>query len=277
MLPWWLIFPALLLIWSQKTRTAALWMLVAGYAVAFVTGQLTWPALVVIAVLGGSAAAITPERPLWARIAGHLAFVLVAVLLRLHVLPGFQNPMILSERVSAAAPDYRMYFNFDKTLILVWVIWAWRNANLTAPWRTALAKGTTWGVVTAAACIGLGLLGGLVAWNPKWPDSVYLWALNNLLLVCLTEEAMFRGYVQEALAGTWRRRAYGAAAAVAAGAVLFGLAHFASGPQMMAIATIAGVGYGLAYRAGGLLAATVAHAVLNLIHFSFFTYPMLAQ
>ena len=41
-------------------------------------------------------------------------------------------------------------------------------------------------------------------------------------------------------------------------------------------ASIAGVGYGLAYRFGGLGAAVATHFGLNLLHFGLFTYPMLA-
>ena len=40
------------------------------------------------------------------------------------------------------------------------------------------------------------------------------------------------------------------------------------------LAGIAGVGYGLAYRYGGLQAAVVTHFGLNLLHFGLFTYPM---
>ena len=43
-------------------------------------------------------------------------------------------------------------------------------------------------------CLGLAFALGLVSWAPKWPAGVApLWALNNLLLVSLAEEALFRG------------------------------------------------------------------------------------
>jgi membrane protease YdiL (CAAX protease family) len=42
------------------------------------------------------------------------------------------------------------------------------------------------------------------------------------------------------------------------------------------LAGLAGVGYGLAYRFGGLGAAIATHFGLNLLHFGLFTYPMLA-
>ncbi|MGB9092022.1 MAG: CPBP family glutamic-type intramembrane protease, partial [Pseudomonas farsensis] len=56
-----------------------------------------------------------------------------------------------------------------------------------------------------------------------------------------------------------------------------GLAHAGAGWQWVLLATLAGVGYGLAYRFGGLAAAIATHFGLNLLHFGLFTYPMLAR
>ncbi|MCM2575636.1 CPBP family intramembrane metalloprotease, partial [Achromobacter xylosoxidans] len=126
------------------------------------------------------------------------------------------------------------------------------------------------------ACLGLALALDVVAWAPKWPDSGWLWLANNALLVTLAEEALFRGYVQERLARCWRDRPWGATAALSIAALLFGLAHYAGGWQWMLLAGIAGVGYGLAYRYGGLAAAVLAHLGLNAAHYGLFTYPMRA-
>lgn len=116
----------------------------------------------------------------------------------------------------------------------------------------------------------------MVGWAPKWPDSGWLWLINNALLVTLAEEALFRGYVQERLTRAWRGRPWGATAALLVAALLFGLAHYAGGWQWMLLAGLAGVGYGMAYRHGGLAAAVLAHVGLNAAHYGLFTYPMRA-
>ena len=59
-------------------------------------------------------------------------------------------------------------------------------------------------------------------------------------------------------------------------ATVFGLAHWGAGWHWVLLATLAGIGYGLAYRFGGLAAAIAKHFGLNLLHFGLFTYPMLA-
>nr|WP_278251334.1 CPBP family intramembrane glutamic endopeptidase [Bordetella holmesii] len=95
--------------------------------------------------------------------------------------------------------------------------------------------------------------------------------INNALLVTLAEEAFFRGYLQPAL----NRRLGGPWACICT-AVLFGLAHYAGGPGLVALASVAGLFYGWAYQRGGLAAAVVAHLLLNTLHVAFFSYPAVA-
>ena len=60
-------------------------------------------------------------------------------------------------------------------------------------------------------------------------------------------------------------------------AFLFGIVHTTGGPALMLLAFIAGIGYGFAYHKGGIIASVLTHFGFNLLHFLFFTYPMLAN
>jgi membrane protease YdiL (CAAX protease family) len=124
--------------------------------------------------------------------------------------------------------------------------------------------------------LGGALLLGVIAWAPKWPDAAWLWLLNNLLLVTLVEEALFRGYIQGGLSRYFKNLAQGENLALLLASLVFGLAHAGAGWQWVLLASLAGVGYGLAYRFGGLAAALATHFGLNVLHFGLFTYPMLA-
>jgi membrane protease YdiL (CAAX protease family) len=73
-----------------------------------------------------------------------------------------------------------------------------------------------------------------------------------------------------------KNRPYGDHLALLLASLLFGLVHAGAGAQWVLLASLAGVGYGLAYRFGGLGAAIATHFGLNLLHFALFTYPMLA-
>jgi membrane protease YdiL (CAAX protease family) len=169
-----------------------------------------------------------------------------------------------------------MYLTLDKPLVAFWVILAAAPVMAGTTARTTLGAALAACAAAIVVCLGLALALGVVGWAPKWPESGWLWLINNALLVTLAEEALFRGYVQQRLAQCWRGQRWSATAAPGVAALLFGLAHYAGGWQWMLLAGIAGVGYGAAYRHGGLAAAVLAHLGLNAAHYGLFTYPMRA-
>ncbi|MFY3132830.1 CPBP family intramembrane glutamic endopeptidase [Achromobacter ruhlandii] len=272
-----LMFLAAVLLWLPATRRWALLPLALAYAWAWTQGgiepvALAWPALLALA-----AVLARPTMAAPARAAGHALFLMLAVLLFLHWLPGYHNPLVIPR--AALTPDavpFAMYLNLDKPLVAFWVVLVAAPAMAGASARATLTAALAACAGAIAACLGLALALGVVGWAPKWPDSGWLWLINNALLVTLAEEALFRGYVQERLTRAWRGRPWGATAALLVAALLFGLAHYAGGWQWMLLAGIAGVGYGLAYRHGGLAAAVLAHLGLNAAHYGLFTYPMRA-
>lgn len=273
-----LLFLATSMLWLPPARRWALLPLAAAYAWAWTQGgiealALVWPTLLALAAI-----LIHPTAAPILRMFGHALFVALAVLLFLHWLPGFHNALVIPR--AALTPDavpFGMYLNLDKPLVAFWVVLAAAPAMAGTRACATLAAALAACAVATALCLGLAWGGmGLVGWTPKWPESGWLWLINNALLVTLAEEALFRGYVQQRLAQYWSSRAWGGAAALLIAALLFGLAHYAGGWQWMLLAGIAGVAYGLAYRQGGLTAAVLAHLGLNVVHYGLFTYPMRA-
>ncbi|MDN0084595.1 CPBP family intramembrane metalloprotease [Crenobacter sp. SG2305] len=277
--PWLAIFPAVaLLLMRPDWRRVALSLLGLGYAAALVVGLLDLRALASLMVLGAAAWLVGESRPRWQRAAGHALFVAVAFGLALHGWPGFHNPPVYDGiRFSSGAVPFSMYLNLDKPLIGVWLLLVWRGAQRRETPERTLVAALGYGGAATLACLGLALLLGVVGWAPKWPVLGWLWALNNLLLVCVAEEALFRGYLQAALERAWGERRFGGVAALFLTALLFGLVHLPGGAAWVVLATLAGVGYGLAYRQGGLPGAVLAHFGLNLVHFGLFSYPMLGR
>ncbi|WP_343719660.1 CPBP family intramembrane glutamic endopeptidase [Achromobacter dolens] len=272
-----LMFLAAALLWLPATRRWALLPLALAYAWAWTQGgiepvALAWPALLAL-----TAVLARPTMAAPARATGHALFLILAVLLFLHWLPGYHNPLVIPR--AALTPDavpFAMYLNLDKPLVAFWVVLVAAPTMAGASARATLTAALAACAGAIAACLGLALALGVVGWAPKWPDSGWLWLINNALLVTLAEEALFRGYVQERLTRAWRGRPWGATAALLVAALLFGLAHYAGGWQWMLLAGLAGVGYGMAYRHGGLAAAVLAHLGLNAAHYGLFTYPMRA-
>lgn len=252
-------------------------LLTAGYVLALTYGQLSLQASIPITLLLLAGFAVQPQNHRYARYLGHSLFVLIAIALALHYLPGFHNAQVIEpQRFSDNAVPFSMYLNLDKPLLGFWLL-------LACPWLIAqrafsptLKTSAIALSLTALATFTCAWLLGIIEWAPKWPDVVRIWLLNNLLLVTLVEEALFRGYIQGGLSQRLKHLPYGEHLAVLLAATVFGLAHWGAGGQWVLLATLAGIGYGLAYRFGGLGAAIATHFGLNLLHFGLFTYPMLA-
>jgi CAAX protease family protein len=278
-LQWSFIFAGALLLWHPGWRVASIAVLGVGYALGAANGALAPQAAIAILLLAGAAYLVLAQRTVLHPAVPHIIVLALAVPLFVHLFPGFHNLSVVGpERLTPDAASFQMYLNLDKPLILFWLLLVCpRQILSTRPLRTALGVGIAAGGATIIACLAIALSLHLVSWVPKWPDWGWLWVLNNLLLVAPVEEALFRGYIQGGIARLLPGTAYGSWAALGIAAALFGLAHFPGGWQLMLLAGVAGVGYGIAYRYGGLLAAVIAHFGLNLVHLGLFTYPMLAR
>lgn len=261
--------------------TALPWLYLAllsiGYVLALIYGQLGWLAAVSIVLLLIAGYAVRQQYRPWARYLGHGLFIVLALALAMHWLPGFSNGRAIDpQRFTPDAVPFSMYLNQDKPLIGFWLL-------LACPWivarrrlRLSLCVAAVALSLTAIAALGGATWLGVISWAPKWPEQAWLWVLNNLLLVTLVEEALFRGYVQGGLSRRFQHLPYGENLALLLASLMFGLVHVGAGWHWVLLASIAGLGYGLAYRFGGLGAAIVTHFGLNLLHFGLFTYPMLA-
>ena len=251
-------------------------LLSAGYVLALTYGQITTQASIPILLLLLAGFAVQ-QQTRYGRYLGHALFILLALTLALHWWPGFHNArMIDQERFTANAVPFSMNLNLDKPLIGFWLL-------LVCPWiigrhslMQALKAGALTLSLTTIVTLGSAWLLGIIEWSPKWSPQAWLWINNNLLLVTLVEEALFRGYLQGGLSRRFQLLPYGEYLALMIAALLFGMAHWGAGWQWILLATVAGIGYGLAYRFGGLAAAIATHFGLNLLHFGLFTYPMMA-
>lgn len=216
--------------------------------------------------------------------------VVLAILLGVHGLPGFHNFLVIRDVVlSPGAAPYTQYLNFDKTAAGVLILGICYQAarHREGPGRS-LATTANLGrasvlsavpiiVANTGVLVVLSLAFGFLNFQPKWTPFFWLWASVNLLSTCMSEEAFFRGFLQRELQGWLTGRSYGPWIALTVSAVAFGLSHIAGGWLYALLATVAGIGYGLAFqRTGRIEASILAHFTLNATHFLLFTYPRTA-
>ena len=132
------------------------------------------------------------------------------------------------------------------------------------------------GLLAALVLIPLSVYLGYVKFEFKLTNFILLWMLNNLLFVCIAEEAIFRGMIQKFLMLRLQRFQTGRWIALFIAAVLFGLVHYQGGLNYMLLAAIAGCFYGYAFmKTDKIEASVLTHFIVNLIHFVGFTYPAL--
>lgn len=201
-----------------------------------------------------------------------------------HSIPGFHNIRVFDGiLISPHAVPFTMYLNFDKTIAAV--ILAMASGLLFKQTGSFGMKAARETVVISAFCISLliplAILSGYVNFEPKFPETFWLWAFNNLLFVCFAEEVIFRGLIQTHLIQMANRRQISPLIPIFISALLFAVAlpgHYHGGPLLMAFATFAGVFYGYAYyRTNRLESAILVHFMVNVCHFLLFSYPMTAR
>lgn len=275
-LSWICFFAGSLLVCFKYTLRAGWTVLLAAYALAFLSNQITLTGLAGL-LLTAATLFLAIRLHGWKQAAIHCIFIVCSMLLFMHRWPGFNNLLVFDKiRFSPDAAPFTMYLNLDKPFIgfILFTCFgsSWYSHRPNA--KMILKAIALPLLIISAICLGTALLLHFVEWDPRLPRLAWLWALNNLLLVAVCEEAFFRGYLQGIL-GKQIFKGKSPYIPLFITAVLFGLVHTTGGPALMLLAFIAGCGYGWAYYKGGILAAILTHFFFNAMHFLLFTYPML--
>ncbi len=258
------------------------WFVVAALAAAWSAGAINAEAACVALVWFAAVHVWTIDRgaPRGRRALEAGMVLVAAAALMIHWMPGFANPRVIDAvRFTPEAVPFSLFVNFDKTLIALALLGlAHARVASAREWRGVLGVVAKVAPVTIAVVLVGSLALGYVRWAPKLPEEAPLWLAVNLLFTCTAEEALFRGFVQGGLRRAWANVRGGNWLALAIAAVLFGLAHAAGGWSYVALATLAGAGYGWVYeRTQRVEASVLTHWALNAVHFFLFTYPALAR
>ncbi|MEN9917096.1 MAG: hypothetical protein RLY40_1028 [Pseudomonadota bacterium] len=208
----------------------------------------------------------------------YVLVILLSLGLLGHNFPGFYNLKILNQvYISKDAIPFSMYLNFDKALVGIFILGMSHQLIFNKEaWENCLKQTIPPLILLILLVMLLAIALGFVHFDPKMSHYLLIWSITNLLFVCVAEEAFFRGFLQKNLSLLLRKMAFGNYLSILGVSLVFGLLHYAGGLNYILFATVSGVGYGWIYdRTKSIESAIIAHFGLNLIHFIFFTYPML--
>jgi membrane protease YdiL (CAAX protease family) len=274
---------ALILLWAPRAMRPAYagvgWIVpfAVALAAALSGGLIDARGLAVLLVLAASCRVARHATGRALRIAAHVVMLATAAGLLLHLLPGFDNPRVLSAIVlSPGSEPYTKYLNFDKGAAGLLLLGAYARLPARDDGHRHVA-GFLWRfALMAVAVMAMSLAFGYVRWDPKLAPWWPMWLWSMAFLTALPEEAIFRGVVQTGIARWLGATPRAEATAIVTAGALFGLAHIAGGPLYVVVAAVAGMGYGWIFAsARSIAAAILAHTALNTIHFLLFTYPAL--
>lgn len=205
--------------------------------------------------------------------------IIMSLLLAMHILPGFNNLAVINQmRLSPNSQAYSMFLNLDKSMVGLFII-ALSLPLISSMQQLKEVLITSLPIILFSifVVIGVAYYIGYVELDVKWDNIFVLWAINNLLFVCVAEEALFRGFLQRYIAIYLHKYQYRQYISILIVAGLFGAAHFGGGLSYVALASIAGMFYGYVYyKTHSIEASIVCHFSVNACHFIFFSYPALA-
>ena len=216
-----------------------------------------------------------------ARLILALLAAVISIGLLIHKLPGFHNWLVVNKQhlTSNAAP-FTLYLNFDKPFIGIFIlVLGFPLLKDPSEFGRMLKLAIPLIIGGVAIMIIAALFSGLIQWAPKFPKIAWFFALENLIFVCIIEEAFWRGFIQnEFFRFFGGKGALGSMGAVFLTAFIFAGLHYfwiASLP-FLGLVFLAGLIYGTIYQVTKSLEASIlCHWVFNMTHFFFFTYPVL--
>lgn len=251
-------------------------------AAGLANGVLDWRGAAIVVALCGMAFGSVLADTVALKRGLTIATVVLAFALGINQVPGFQHSVFLQGvKVSPDAPPMRLTAHFAPGLAgLVLVAFYARRARTLHELLAAMPRTLVIATATTIVVVGTAWAIGYVRPDWKLPYFTAAHLAKILLWTTVLEEGLFRGVIQGSLARLRivRERQHLAWVPIAVASLLFGLAHAPGGWTYVALASLAGVGYGLAYARTGLIeAAMLTHFAVNATHFIAFTYPHIVR
>lgn len=213
-------------------------------------------------------------------VAAWTLILITAFFMRLHI-TGFHNWQIVdAELISTQAYEYSLWLNIDTAFVGLGIL----LFGLQQPIRRwlhvkhMLLKMLPSSVMAVGIIIGIAVAFHVVSPDAKWPELWLIWIVINLVITCISEEAFFRFFIQGSIAELLHKYKAGPFIAIFIANIFYLLAHHTmlGMTNYIAATFVAGLFYGYVFHITKRIEASILlHFIVNVIHFFFFTYPML--
>ena len=251
------------------------------FVFAFFGKVITLEIFIFLAILFGLHLLIHKEIRGFARAILFTLITIISFGLLFHIVPGFNNwEIIKAMHIGKDGTPYSMYLNFDKPFVGLFVLGI--NTHLIDTkfhLKQMLKKSIPLITLGILLLLGLAYFLEVLRFDPKIPLIFPIWFITNLFLVTIPEEAFFRGFLQKEIRNAIPNK-FSAPFSIFIVALMFAIIHFAFMPsyEYISITFLAGIIYGTIYEISkSVESAIICHFLVNLLHFLFFTYPMLQE
>ena len=270
---------ALLSLWCNRK----IWIWATLYALSFVCayygGVASLRALASTGVLLLSILALTQEVPSFIRMLIGIFTTSLSLAFFTHLIPGFNNIEFAHQwQASPTSPPMNIFMNYDKSTCALFILaFMIPLIQTSREWRTTLLAAIPWSVLSCVVLFSLGYTMNLIAYDPKLPAISFLWLIRQIFFVIIPQEALFRGFIQREITMGLNNSAAGILA-VLLSSLLYALTHLliATSLPFFISAFVAGVLYGTIYQITCRIeAAILTHLIVSIVHFFFFSYPLL--
>lgn len=220
------------------------------------------------------------------RMISQVIMITLTILLLLHFFEGFEPWIVVTHlQLGHRVVPFTHYIFYEHAFIGVSLLGMGALQKLCyryPEWKVLIRD--TWPIALTAifSLFILSALSHRVDIDPEWSSYIKIFAVTNLLFVCVSEEAIFRGIIQRPLTEILQRWHVGKFdigpwVALIITTAIFTLRHYYGGPTVMIYALLTGTFYSYAYlKTRRVESCILVHWCVNLVHFTAFTYPMLA-
>lgn len=265
-LPWLPFAVAIVVGWNgHKLQTLPFLLATAAFGLWF--GVIN-PLAVFLFSLFLSGAMLLPRLPAGLKALGSGFLILACLVLGFDLMPGATRLTVAyNVQTGSGSIPFDYQIGLAKPLIFFMLLFA--LPGFLKPVAKQNFRYWVAALITLSGLFAFASLARILQLEFSIPNWLPIFLIGNLLLTCLPEEALFRGYIQRGLSGR-----VGAWPAILIASIVFGISHIGSGVDFMVLASLAGLAFGLVYQfSGGLRSAVFLHFGFNIVHLVFFTYP----